>query len=246
MSNLLGTPVSGRALVAHEPVDGQVNWTLENVTLRKLGPKELIVRIVATGICHTDIVFSTWPAEAIPFPKVLGHEGIRTNSTQIRYSIIDILIGSGYVEQVGAEVTAVKVGDSVLCSFQYCATCKDCSEGHPSFCQQFSNFNYGGDGDVFTFSGGVARGSFFGQSSFASYTVVKEASVVNVSGLLKDEEELKLLSPLGCGIQTGIGTIEKLAGATEKDSVVILGLGGVGLSAVLVSSLCLPRQPRFI
>ena len=113
--------------------------------------------------------------------------------------------------------------------------CKDCSEGHPSFCKEFSRFNYGGDGEVFTSSTGVARGSFFGQSSFASHSVVKEASVVNVSGIVKNEDELKLFSPLGCGIQTGMGTIEKLAGATDKDSVVILGLGSVGLASLLVS-----------
>lgn len=68
--------VSARAIVAYEPSDGQkVNWKLENVAVRELKPDELLVRIVATGICHTDVVFATWPAETIPYPKVLGHEG---------------------------------------------------------------------------------------------------------------------------------------------------------------------------
>jgi Zn-dependent alcohol dehydrogenase len=66
---------STRAIVVHEPIDGQLNWKLENVTLREIKPTELKVRIVATGLCHTDIVFSTWPKEAMPYPKVLGHEG---------------------------------------------------------------------------------------------------------------------------------------------------------------------------
>jgi D-arabinose 1-dehydrogenase-like Zn-dependent alcohol dehydrogenase len=67
--------LNARAIVAHEPVNGQLNWRLEDITLRELQPTELLVRIVATGICHTDVVFGTWPKEAIPYPKVLGHEG---------------------------------------------------------------------------------------------------------------------------------------------------------------------------
>jgi len=78
---------------------------------------------------------------------------------------------------------------------------------------------------------------FFGQSSFASLAIVKECSVVNVSGLVKSDEELKMLSPMGCGFQTGVGTIDNLAEAKAKNSVVILGLGGVGLSGVMAAKL---------
>ena len=78
-------------------------------------------------------------------------------------------------------------------------------------------------------------GQFFGQSSFASLSVVKEASVVNVKGLIKSEEELKLFAPMGCGFQTGAGTVVNLAKGTSRDSVAVLGLGGVGLAAVMVS-----------
>lgn len=95
--------------------------------------------------------------------------------------------------------------------------------------------NYGGDQALFkTASGSQSSGAFFGQSSFASYSIVKESSVVNVSKIVKDEEELKLLAPLGCGIQSGAATITELVGATKNDSVVILGLGGVGQSAIMV------------
>lgn len=78
-------------------------------------------------------------------------------------------------------------------------------------------------------------GQFFGQSSFANLSAVKEASIVNVKGLIKDEEELKLFAPMGCGFQTGAGTVTNLAKATSSDSVVVMGLGGVGLAAVMVS-----------
>lgn len=75
MAGIDETFITARAIVAHEPVDNKPSWKIENVTLRGLEPNELLVRIVATGICHTDLVFGAWPKEAIPYPKVLGHEG---------------------------------------------------------------------------------------------------------------------------------------------------------------------------
>jgi Zn-dependent alcohol dehydrogenase len=92
-------------------------------------------------------------------------------------------------------------------------------------------------GEKTTFQGaeGDVAGQFFGQSSFANLSAVKEASIVNVKGLIKDEEELKLFAPMGCGFQTGAGTVINLAKATSEDSVVVLGLGGVGLAAIMVS-----------
>lgn len=78
------------------------------------------------------------------------------------------------------------------------------------------------------------QGQFFGQSSFAARTLVKERSVVNLSGIVDDEEELKALCPLGCGVQTGCGTMINVGGAKEGDEVAVLGVGSVGLSAVMV------------
>ncbi|KAF2501918.1 NAD(P)-binding protein [Lophium mytilinum] len=212
--------VSARAIVAHEPINGQPNWKLENVTLRELNPTELVVRMVSTGLCHTDIVFSTWPKEAIPYPKVLGHEG------------------AGVVQEIGSDVKNAKVGDSVLLSFQSCSYCKDCKDGHPSYCQQFSPLNYGGEQEVFEIeNGSKSAGTFFGQSSFASHTIVKESSITNVSSVVKDEKELKLFSPFGCGFQTGVGTVDKLTSAGKDDSIVIMGLGGVGLAAIMAAKI---------
>ncbi|KAH7007109.1 chaperonin 10-like protein [Ilyonectria destructans] len=208
-----------RAIVAHEPQSNQLNFKLEHVTLRDIGADELLIKVVAVGVCHTDLIFGTWPPEMIPYPKVLGHEG------------------AGIVLKAGSGVKTASAGDSVLLSFQSCKSCQSCKTNHPSFCNSFSETNYGGESDVYTTAENTVRGSFFGQSSFAERTIAKESSVVNVSHLVKDEEELKLFAPLGCGFQTGAGTVDKVALASEKDSVVIMGLGGVGLVSIMTAKL---------
>lgn len=216
LGNMADSKRSARAIVTYEAKDGRVNWKLEDITIsRDIKPDEVLVRMVATGICHTDIVFSFMPAEAMgPYPKILGHEG------------------SGYAEAVGSEVTHVKAGDPVLLSFASCASCKDCEAGHPSYCQQFGPVNYGGEQKLFS----EASGQFFGQSSFVSLSVVNASSVVSAKGLVSDEE-LKMYSPMGCGFQTGVGTIDVLAEAKAEDTVVILGLGGVGLSGIMAAKM---------
>jgi Zn-dependent alcohol dehydrogenase len=156
----------------------------------------------------------------------------------------DFTKGAGYVQEVGSEVRVARAGDAVLLSFQSCSNCKDCDNKHPSYCQNFAALNYPAEQHVFTTPGGsTVAGAFFGQSSFCSIALVKEASVVNVSTLINHEEELQLFAPLGCGFQTGVGTVDVLAAAQEKDSIVILGLGGVGLAAVMVIDI--PGCPIF-
>lgn len=126
-------------------------------------------------------------------------------------------------------------GDPVLLSFQCCRTCRNCKDEHPSFCDKFGELNYAGDASSYSTSESKElRGAFFGQSSFAQLAIVKESSVVNVSGSIQDEEELKIFAPMGCGFQTGMGTIDNVADAGENDTVVVLGLGGVGLLSILV------------
>ncbi|KAL2841032.1 chaperonin 10-like protein [Aspergillus pseudoustus] len=211
-----------QALVAYEPKNGRPDIRLEEVELRKLADDELLVCIVAVGVCHTDLLFATWPADQIPYPRVLGHEG------------------SGIVQQAGSRVSRASIGDSVLLSFRSCAACKTCKDDHPSFCDQFAALNYAGELNAYTATdSGKQRvhGGFFGQSSFARVAIVKESSVVNVSGLVRGEDELKLLAPLGCGFQTGIGTVENVASAGPEDAVVVLGLGGVGLAAIMAAKL---------
>jgi Zn-dependent alcohol dehydrogenase len=141
-------------------------------------------------------------------------------------------IGSGYVVQVGSSVTKVKPGDPVLLSFSYCGSCYVCCEaGIRSHCINFFDINFMGEP---VFSDGIG-GRFFGQSSLARHSVVCEKSIVNVSGLGLSRDDLKVLAPLGCGFQTGSGTVVNVAKAGEDDYVTIAGMGGVGMAAVMAA-----------
>ncbi|KAF2733117.1 NAD(P)-binding protein [Polyplosphaeria fusca] len=216
-------PTATKAIVTTPPKDGQLSWDLQDVHVREPKEDELLVRLVASGICHTDLVMSMIPPEyGGLYPKVLGHEG------------------GGIVEKVGAKVGHVKAGDLVLLSFDYCGKeeCHNCADEAPGYCPEFNQKNIFCEAEHFKkASGESAAGAFFGQSSFAHRTIVKEKSAVNVTDLVKSEEELKLFAPFGCGFQTGAGSITELANAKERDSVVVFGLGGVGMLAVMAAKL---------
>lgn len=132
----------------------------------------------------------------------------------------------------------------MLLSFDSCSSCATCSAGTPSLCYSFNDLNFGRN-DAFAAAKSPGNtdalpelgGRFFGQSSFANYSVVAEASVVNAKDLIKSKEELALFAPLGCGIQTGSGTVINVAKAGPKDVLVIQGLGGVGLSAIMAAKI---------
>jgi Zn-dependent alcohol dehydrogenase len=155
--------------------------------------------------------------------------------------------GAGYVREIGPGTTVAKVGDPVIMSFSCCKSCEPCERGHPAHCFNFNaiNFEVVPENFVFKSLGSESTqaqadsstpdiyGEFFGQSSFASVSIVREDSIVNVSGLVESREDLALLSPLGCGVQTGSGAIINAASAGPKDRVAVIGLGGVGLSAVM-------------
>lgn len=143
--------------------------------------------------------------------------------------------GSGYVRAVGPGVTVAKSGDPVLLSFAFCTDCVICKAGHHSNCNSFNELNFG-PAKVFSSKSGGDHdidGAFFGQSSFANWSIVKQCSVVNASGLVNDKKDLQLFAPLGCGIQTGSGTVVNVANAGPSDAICIMGLGGVGLSAIM-------------
>ncbi|KAF5244085.1 hypothetical protein FANTH_7840, partial [Fusarium anthophilum] len=206
-------------IASYAPKGTTPDLRLVDGSVRAIHDSELLIRVVASGICHTDLIFATWPADQIPYPKVLGHEG------------------AGVVVEAGSKVTKARPGDFVLLSFHNCKDCYDCREGHPSFCSKFVEINYGGEDATYTANGTDLRGNFFGQSSFAELAVVKETSVVNVTNIIETEEELKLFAPLGCGFQTGAATVENVARANEKDRVAVIGLGGVGLVSIMTAKM---------
>ncbi|KAL9096959.1 MAG: hypothetical protein Q9165_000923 [Trypethelium subeluteriae] len=222
---MAGERAKAKAIVSHGSLeDGQ--WRMEDVTLRPLRDDELLVDIIASGVCHTDILFgSLKEGPSVVYPSIKGHEG------------------SGYVKAVGSAVTVAQKGDPVLLSFSSCGSCHACADQVPSYCTSFNELNFLGS-KIFDLASSPASsgepsisGQFFGQSSFANSTIVSQKSVVNAKNLFKDRQELELFAPLGCGIQTGAGTIINVAQAGPKDAVVVLGLGGVGLSALLAAKL---------
>jgi Zn-dependent alcohol dehydrogenase len=145
------------------------------------------------------------------------------------------------VEQVGDDVKVAAVGDPVLLSFASCQACRLCQQGHASHCVDAGKLNFLGNKTFQSITDEEREsdilGCFFGQSSFSSLSIVHESSVVNVKGLVESDEELRLFAPLGCGIQTGSGTILNVAQAMPEDTVAIIGAGGVGLSATMAAKI---------
>ena len=215
---------TAKALLALEPAANHQpgsNWSLQELSVpTTLKDGEVLVQMVASGICHTDLLTTSRPAGSpgIQYPRVAGHEG------------------AGYVKAVGPGVTKdLKAGDPVLLSFDCCGECESCERGHPAYCATFMPLNIVGSNDVFRSKEGKGvAGKHFGQSSFASLSVVNQASVLLARDLVQGEEELRLFAPLGCGIQTGAGAVLNIAKPGREDRVMVMGLGGVGLSAVMV------------
>lgn len=191
-------------------------FSIEEVTLDAPGPGEVRVRVVASGVCHTDAVGRD--LGVTPYPLVLGHEG------------------SGIIEEVGAHVAGLAPGDPVVMSFAHCGRCGNCLTGHPTVCDIFNDLNFGGrmeDGRSRLHQGDTGLSSFFGQSSFATHAVVHERNVVKVDR----DVDLALLGPLGCGIQTGAGTVLNRLRPPFGTSIAVYGCGAVGLSAIMAAKI---------
>lgn len=176
-------------------------------------PDEVLVRIVATGLCHTDLTVPTMlPVEM--FPTVMGHEG------------------TGVVEAVGAEVEGIEIGDHVVMSFRSCGECGPCGAGDVGYCDQHILLNYMGmrpDGSTTLRRGEeTVFGSFFGQSSFARHCLAYADNCV----VVPKDLDLALLAPFGCGFQTGAGTVLNVLRPHPSESLVVYGAGAVGLAAV--------------
>jgi aryl-alcohol dehydrogenase len=194
-------------------------FIFEEIELEDPRADEVLVKIVSTGLCHTDLV-ARMQYLPIPLPGVFGHEG------------------AGIVEKVGSQVTKVKPGDHVATSFLSCGSCDSCKKGIPAWCPDFKRLNFGGrraDGSTTMKKGDeTIYGSFFGQSTFATYSLVSERSVVKVPS----DVPLEILSPMGCGIQTGAGGVINSLSPKPGSSIAVFGIGSVGLSAIMAASVC--------
>lgn len=184
-------------------------FEIETLELREPGPEEVLVKLVASGVCHTDIAMLTGRL------MVLGHEG------------------SGIVEAVGPDAGDLKVGDHVVLSYPSCGACDACQNKKPYKCSRFDDLFMGDrlQGSIpLRYKGRIVI-PFFGQGSFATYTVVHKSSAVKV----RKDVDLKLLGPLGCGIQTGAGAILNYLKPRPGKAIAIFGTGSVGLSAILAA-----------
>ncbi|WP_264924135.1 NAD(P)-dependent alcohol dehydrogenase [Streptomyces sp. A012304] len=209
-------PITTRAAVVES---GGAPFTLSDVVLDDPAPHEALVRLVATGLCHTDLGVASGGLP-FPLPGVLGHEG------------------AGIVEAVGSAVTGVAPGDHVVLSFTSCGDCRNCHGGHPAYCATWLPLNLIGgrraDGSsTLSRDGEPLGGHFFGQSSFAERALVDERSLVKVD----PEVPLESIAPLGCGVQTGVGAVWNVLRPRTGSTIVVLGAGAVGLSAVMAAAL---------
>ncbi|MBI3233072.1 MAG: NAD(P)-dependent alcohol dehydrogenase [Bacteroidetes bacterium] len=194
------------------------SFELTKVILDKPASEEVLVKITATGICHTDMVARDFIMGSPDFPVILGHEG------------------SGVVESVGEDVHHIKVGDHVVLTYGFCGECEICRSGTPPYCYEFFQRNFSGgrvDGshNHHFHNGESINDNFFSQSSFATYSVAHKNNVI----VVPKDVPLGLLGPLGCGIQTGAGAIINTLKVKVGSSVVVSGIGAVGLSALMAA-----------
>lgn len=195
------------------------DFEITAVELDEPRPGEVLVRMVASGVCGTDVGVQHGHIP-FPLPGVVGHEG------------------AGIVEVVGSAVTSVTPGDKVLLSFTSCGSCRNCRTAHPAYCEKFLPLNLLGgrrdDGSTTIHENGAELNAhFFAQSSFSTLVLADERGVTRVG----DDADLELLAPLGCGVQTGAGTVLNILRPEPGTSLVVLGAGAVGLSAVMAAAL---------
>ena len=193
-------------------------FAIEELELERPRTGEVLIRVHASGICHTDlIVRDQW--YPVPLPAVLGHEG------------------AGVVEAVGEAVVKVSPGDHVALSYGSCGRCANCLRARPWVCLEFWERNFGatrGDGSTALHRDGRAVHShFFSQSSFATHAIATERNLVK----LEREIPLEVVAPFGCGIQTGAGAILNALRPPAGSSVAVFGTGTVGLAAVLAAQI---------
>ncbi|MCW3478003.1 S-(hydroxymethyl)glutathione dehydrogenase/class III alcohol dehydrogenase [Neisseriaceae bacterium JH1-16] len=204
--------IKTRAAVAWGP---NQPLSIEEVDLMPPQAGEVLVRIVASGVCHTDAYTLSGKDSEGVFPCILGHEG------------------AGVVEAIGEGVTSVAVGDHVIPLYTpECGECKFCTSGKTNLCQKIRATQGKGlmpDGTTRFYKDGKPIYHYMGTSTFSEYTVLPEISLAKINKTAPLEE----VCLLGCGVTTGMGAVMNTAKVKEGDTVAIFGLGGIGLSAVI-------------
>ncbi|SCZ87931.1 BZ3500_MvSof-1268-A1-R1_Chr2-3g05399 [Microbotryum saponariae] len=218
-------PTTSKALVLSEL---NAPFELREVVVDDPRPGEVLVKMIACGICHSDLSVQSGilPGQ---FPSCLGHEGAGMYVS---------------VESVGPDVAGLEKGDSVLLSFNFCSDCRSCHANKTSQCKAWLPLNFGlarsGEGKSHfaedSETGQPIAGLFFGQSSFSEYTLAAANSCVKIPA----SSELALLAPLGCGIQTGsagiAGSVMNALRPAPDSFVGVWGLGGVGVAAICAAA----------
>lgn len=191
-------------------------FSLESVDLETPRANEVLVRIVGVGVCHTDVKMRDG-TRPLPYPIVLGHEG------------------AGVVTAVGTAVSHVQPGDHVVLTFNSCGQCPNCRQEKSAYCEQVFALSFGGqrpDGTTPLHQDGKRIAAcFFGQSSFATYVLATARNTIKV----RSDVPLSLLGPLGCGFQTGAGAVLNSLQVEAGSSIIIFGVGSVGMSAVMAA-----------
>jgi S-(hydroxymethyl)glutathione dehydrogenase/alcohol dehydrogenase len=183
---------------------------IEEVSINKPGPREVLIRTKVAGLCHSDLHFmeGLYP---YPMPVILGHES------------------SGVVEQVGSDVTYVKPGDHVVtCLSVFCGTCDMCTTGRPVLCTGTDVKMMPGVANRFSWGRSEKLTQFLNLSSFGEQMLVHENAIVKI----KKEMPLDLAALIGCGVMTGYGAVVNTAGVRAGETVAVIGCGGVGMAAI--------------
>ena len=203
-----------RAAVFHDETGKP---SIEALELSGPAAGEVLVRIVATGVCHTDLRIAGMPGRS-PRPVVLGHEG------------------AGIVEAVGSGITDLEEGDHVVMTFASCGACPSCLDAQPAYCYVADQFACTrADGSVYLRGEeGPVHGDFFNQSSFATHAIAnRRRGIVKV----RKDAPLELLGPLACGIQSGAGVILNDLKMKPGQTLAVFGAGALGLSAIMAAKL---------
>lgn len=196
---------------------GPGSFAVEQLRVEPPHSDEVIVRFLAAGLCRTDLEVAAGRLPT-PLPVVAGHEG------------------AGVVEHVGSGVTGLAVGDRVIAGFCFCGCCANCRGGMPAYCPDHFALNFGAqraDGSVGLRDrdGRPVHDHFFGQSSFAGVSLCRPGGLIKVNG----DIPASVLAPLGCGVSTGAGAVWNVLKPEPGASLLIIGAGAVGLSAVMAA-----------